>query len=167
MPCLLLYPASATRSMLTFKLLPRCRPRDEQKCHCVMTNKQCLYPILIPLFIGQKRGQVHLHFRETWARKPPAHTKNCRCDAWKCDIVPQIKVNRSKATCFSLLLSVNSLSHAHTQAQRPFVVWAACTHQILPPLPFPQPLSPSVYHRDDRQRWGRIAPSAVEVGSSE
>lgn len=42
---------------LTFKLLPRCGPGDEQKCHCVMTNKQCLYPILIPLFIGQKKKE--------------------------------------------------------------------------------------------------------------
>lgn len=40
----------------------------------------------------------------------------------KCDIVPQIKVNPSKATRFSLLLSVNSLPCARIQAQRPFVV---------------------------------------------
>lgn len=153
--------------MLTFKLLPRCRPRVEKKCHCMMTNKQCIYPILIPLFLGRKSRKVHLHFRETWARKPQACAKNCRCDACKCDIVPQIKVSPSKATRFLLLLSVNSLSYAHTQAQRPCAVWAACTHQILPPLASPQLLSLSVYHRADRQRWGRIAPSAVEVCSSE
>lgn len=97
--------------MLTFKLLPRCRLRDEQKCHCVMTNKQCLYPISIPLFIGQKSGKGHLHFRKT-ARKPRAHTKNCRCDAWKCDIVPQIKVSPLKATRFRSC-SLWTLSHTH------------------------------------------------------
>lgn len=113
MPCLLLYPASVTRSMLTFKLLPRCRLRDEQKCHCVMTNKQCLYRISIPLFIGQKCEKGHLHFSETWFRKPRAHTKNCRCDAWKCDIVPQIKVNPSKATRFRSY-SLWTVSRTHT-----------------------------------------------------
>lgn len=60
MPCQLQHPASATRSMLTFKLLPRCRPRDEQKCHRVTTDKQCLSFIFIPLFTGQKKsGKVH------------------------------------------------------------------------------------------------------------
>lgn len=170
MTCLLCCPASDTRSVVTFKLPPRCRPRDEQKCHRVMTNKQCLYPILIPLFIRQKSSKVHLHWKEMRARKPQAHTRNCRCDASKYDIVPQIKVNPSKATRFRffppLAFCEQSLSLTHTQAQRPFVVWAACTHQILPPLPFPPPLSASVYHRADRQRWVWIAPWAVEVCSS-
>lgn len=108
-----------TSSMLTFKLLPCCEPRDEQKCHLVMTNKQSLHPILIPLFNGQKKKRWKRPiciFEKCGLEKPPAHTNNCRCDAWKCDIVPQIKVNPSKATRFfpPLSLSVNSLSHAHT-----------------------------------------------------
>lgn len=167
MTCLLCCPASATCSLVTFKLLPCCRLRDEQKCQCVMTNKQCLYHVLI-LSLLDKRGKVYLHRKEMWARKPQAHTKNCRCDAAKYDIVPQIKVNPSKATCFFslLLLSVNSLSLSHTG---PAAI--RCLSSMYPSNPTSPPvpatsLSPSVYHRADRQHWGWIAPSASEVCSS-
>ena len=64
--------------------------------------------------LDKKSGKVHLHFRETWAGKPRAHTKNCRCDAWKCDIVPQIKVNPSKATRFFFALCEQSLARTRT-----------------------------------------------------
>lgn len=74
-------------------------------------------PCLDSLFIRQKRGKVHLHRKEMWARKPQAHTKSCRCDAAKYDIVPQIKVNPSKATCFffffALAFCEQSLSLTH------------------------------------------------------
>lgn len=71
--------------------------------------------------LDRKSGKVHLHFREMWARKPPAHTNNCRCDAWKCDIVPQIKVNPSKATrfFFALALCEQTLARAHTHTHKP------------------------------------------------
>lgn len=113
----------------------------------VCDDKQTVpLPCLDSLFIRQKCGKVYLHRKEMWARKPQAHTKNCRCDAAKYDIVPQIKVNPSKATCFfSCSCFLWTVSLSHTQAQRPFVVWAACTHQILPPLPSPPPLSLQVY----------------------
>lgn len=122
---LLLYPASATQSMLTFKLVPRCGPGDEQKCQCVMTNKQCLHPFLIPLFIGPKKKNAErsICILEKRGLENPGRTqRTAGVTLGKCDIVPQIKVNPSKATRFSLLLSVNSLPRARIQAQRPFVV---------------------------------------------
>lgn len=85
----------------------------------VCDDKQTVpLPCLDSLFIRQKRGKVHLHRKEMWARKPQAHTKNCRCDAAKYDIVPQIKVNPSKATCFfffflALAFCEQSLSLTH------------------------------------------------------
>lgn len=64
-----------------------------------------------------------------FAETPLAHTNNCRCDAWKCDIMPQIKVNPSKATYFfSLLLSLNSLPPASTEAHKPSGHWLFKQH---------------------------------------
>lgn len=126
----------------------------------------------------KKRGKVHLHFRETLAGKNPRRTqRTAGCDARKCDIVPQIKVSPSKAThlfffFFSLLLSVNNLSHAPLHHTHTSPAAIRCLSSMYPSnLYLPSrpriPRSPSAYHRADRQRWGRNAPSAVEVCSSE
>lgn len=88
---------STNETMLTFNLVSCCRHRDEQICHYddkQTTSRLCLNSSLMST---RKRVKVHLRFT---GKKPPAHTTNCRCDAWKCDIMPQIKVNPSKATCF-------------------------------------------------------------------
>lgn len=99
-----------TKSMLTFKLVSCCRLRDAT----VMTNKQHPNSVLIPLMSRKKSVKVHLRFPE----KPAAHANNCRCDAWKCDIMLQIKVNPSKATCFfhsySLWTVSRLLARRHT-----------------------------------------------------
>lgn len=97
----------------------------------------------------KKRGKVHLHFRETLAGKNPRRTqRTAGCDARKCDIVPQIKVSPSKATrlfffFFSLLLSVNNLSHAplhHTHKPSGHSLFKQHVPiKSLPPLPSPHP----------------------------
>lgn len=79
------------------------------KSATMMTNKSRLNSVLIPLSWVWKRGKVHLRFTEN----PPAHTNNCRCDAWKCDIMPQIKVNPSKATCFFHSYCLSLLARRH------------------------------------------------------
>lgn len=83
--------------MLTFKLVSRCRLRNVQICH--YDDKQTASRLCLnsSLMSTKKSTKVHLRFK---GRKPPAHKNKCRYDAWKCDIVPQIKVNPSKATCF-------------------------------------------------------------------
>lgn len=77
-------------------------------------DKQCLSPILSPLFIEQISEKIYLHFIEKQGRIPRVHTKNCWCDALKCDILPQLKVSPLKATCFFFLLCVSSLFYTHT-----------------------------------------------------
>lgn len=117
MPCLLSYPASATGSMLTFKLLPRCGPRDEQKCHCVMTNKQWLYPILILLFIGQKSRKVHLHFKKkNVGLKTSGTQRTAGLTLENVTSCHEIKVNPLKATRF---FGLCELFRARTHTQKP------------------------------------------------
>lgn len=121
-----------------------------------MTNTQCLNSVLI----------LSLTRREEWkgpfafCRNPPAHTNNYRCDAWKCDIMPQIKVNPSKATSFFFtLLPLPACTQAHKPSgRRLFKQHVAITPPLLRQ---PPSLSPSGNHRLDRRRWGGIAPSAV------
>lgn len=98
--------------MLKFKLVSCCRLRHEQICY--YDDKQTMSQLCLNLRIlfsrVWKSGKVHLCFTEN----PPAHTNNCRCDAWKCDIMPQIKVNPSKATCFFHSSSLSLLACRHT-----------------------------------------------------
>ena len=84
-------------------------------------------------------------------KNPRRTQRTAGCDAWKCDIVPQIKVSPSKATrLFSLLLlSVNNLSYVHTHThihtQKPSGHSLFKQHvpiKSLPPLP--SPASPSL-----------------------
>lgn len=114
MTCLLCCPASATRSLVTFKLLPRCRPSNEQKCHCVMTNKQCLYHVLISLL---DRNAVRFICIE---KKCGLETSGVHKElpVWRCEIWHRA-TNKSQSLkgymlFFLLLLSVSSLSLTHT-----------------------------------------------------
>lgn len=166
MTCLLCCPASATCSLVTFKLLPCCRLRDEQKCQCVMTNKQCLYHVLILslldrnavrfICIEKKCGRENLRRTQRTAGVTLRNMTSCH----------KSQSLKGYMLFFLLLLSVNSLSLSHTG---PAAI--RCLSSMYPSNPTSPPvpatsLSPSVYHRADRQHWGWIAPSASEVYSS-
>ena len=154
---LLLYPASATHSPLTFKLLPRCGPRDEQKCHCVMTNKQCLYLILIPLFFGRKKKRKKEErsiciLEKRGLEKPPAHTENrwlWRLEMWhratnkSQSLKGYTLVFSALALCEQSLVRTHTHTHIHTQKPSGHSLFKQHVPiKSLPPLP--SPASPSL-----------------------
>lgn len=143
---LLLYPASVTRSMLTFKLLPRCRLGDEQKCHCVMTNKQCLYRILMPPFIGhkKKRKKDHLHFRETWAGETPGTHEELL--VWRSEMWHHA-MNKSQSL-EGCPLYEQPLAHTHTS---PAAI--CCLSSMYPSNSTSPPVFPSSLSERTSQGW--------------
>lgn len=111
------------QSMLTFKLESRCRLRDEQICHYddkQITSQLCLHSSLMSM----KKWKGPFAFY----RKIPRRTQTTAgCDAWKCVIMPQIKVNPSKATCCFHSCSLSLLARRHA---RPAVI--GCLSSMYP-----------------------------------
>lgn len=152
------------QTMLTFKLVSCCRLREEQICH--YDDKQTTSHLNSSLMSTRKSVKVHLRF--TGVKKTPGTHK--QLPVW-CLEMWHHATNKSQSLkgymLFSLLLS--SFPPACTQAREPSGDWLFKQHVPIKSelLTQPSSLSLRVNHRVDRRRWGRSAPSAVEVFSSE
>jgi len=148
--------------MLTFRLLPSCRLRDGQKCHCVMANNASI-PSTVHYLLSKISEKIYLHFKNWGWRNSGAceELPVSRFEMWH-RATTKSQSLKGSISLFSLSLSY---THIHTQAQQPLVVWAACTHQILRP-PHPCNLSLGEYITELTDSAGaKLLPSAVEVCS--
>ena len=107
--------------------------------------------------------------------KPPVHAKNgwlWRSEMWHHATNKSQSLKGYTLVFFFCSLWTISCTHPHPPHTHTSPAAIRCLSSMYPSTPYlpsrPRiPLSPSAYHRADRQRWGRNDPSAVEVCSSE